>query len=418
MSIFGPQIESSWVELWRRFTVMLWDFVSETELISAREGSLESIATRAWPIISTLFFKKNRRRQKFREAVQFEGYGDSQLVTDERSSTIKKEFCMLRTLFRMPATFLIFACLCNCLSAADTSEQSVEKLRAILSSIDPYLPKEQVAGKLEVFGSGSMDGLMNAWAENFRDFHAQATVEVSGMPEADSMKKLIASPASIWMVSRPIAPEELKALKAKGLKNPVALEVAREALGVFVHPSNPVTSITSEQLRAVFIGKDPAIWKMLGASGAMADKPIKLIRRSDTSGTQKFLQDVLFSTKMRDGEAVESNSAVVNKIKDEPLGIGICGLRCGSRVARPLSLKAGENIVPSDDMAVLSGRYPLVRPMSIVIDLGSANKNTLEFVHYMLSQSGQTETVLAGLFPIDLPLMRAELQTIDAPQQR
>jgi phosphate transport system substrate-binding protein len=121
---------------------------------------------------------------------------------------------------------------------------------------------------------------------------------------------------------------------------------------------------------------------------------------------------------MRDGEAVESNSAVVNKIKDEPLGIGICGLRCGSRVARPLNLKAGENIVPSDDMAVLSGRYPLVRPLSIVIDLGSANKNTLEFVHYMLSQSGQTETVLAGLFPIDLPLMRAELQTIDAPQQR
>jgi phosphate transport system substrate-binding protein len=222
------------------------------------------------------------------------------------------------------------------------------------------------------------------------------------------------------MVSRPIGEDELKDLKAKGLRNPVALEVAKEALGVFVHPANPVTSITGEQLRAVFTGANPEkiTWKALGATGVWADKPVKLIRRSDTSGTQKFLQNVLFAAKMRDGEAVESNSAVVNRINDEPLGIGICGLRCGAREARPLSLKSGEAIIPSDDMAVLSGNYPLVRPMSIVFDLGSANKNTIEFVRYILSQSGQSETVLAGLYPIDLPLMRAELQTIGAAQKR
>ncbi len=54
------------------------------------------------------------------------------------------------------------------------------------------------------------------------------------------------------MVSRPIAADELAQLKALGLKNPVALEVAKEALGVFVHQSNPVQSITGDQLRAVF----------------------------------------------------------------------------------------------------------------------------------------------------------------------
>ncbi len=40
--------------------------------------------------------------------------------------------------------------------ASDPATQSVEKLRALLNSIDPYLPKEAVSGKLVVYGSGSM----------------------------------------------------------------------------------------------------------------------------------------------------------------------------------------------------------------------------------------------------------------------
>lgn len=327
---------------------------------------------------------------------------------------------MLRTMLLLPALFSIMVAVAGGARAADQANQSVEELRALLHRIDPYLPKEQVSGRLVVYGSGSMDGLMHAWAENFRDFHAKSTVEVSGLPEDASIQKLVGDPSSIWMVSRPIAPEELLDLKKKGLRNPVALQVAREALGVFVHPSNPVTSITSEQLRAVFTGATdkPITWKELGATGAIADMPIKLIRRSDTSGTQKFLENVLFSAKMRDGEALQSNAAVVNKLKDEPLGIGICGLRCGANVARPLNLMSGGAATPSDDRAILSGSYPLVRPMSIVIDLGSANKNTIEFVRYILSQSGQSEAVLAGLFPIDQPLIRAELQTIGTTPKR
>lgn len=326
---------------------------------------------------------------------------------------------MFKATFKL-ASVVLFLASATAAVASDPPTQSVEKLRALLSSIDPYLPKENVSGKLVVYGSGSMDGLMHAWAENFTDFHPKASFEVSGLPEDQATAKLIAEPSTIWMVSRPISPAELAQLKAKGLKNPVALEVAKEALGVFVHSTNPVKTITGDQLRAVFTAAntDAPTWKLLGATGTWADKQITLVRRSETSGTQKFLQDVLFGTKMRGGQDVESNSAVVAKIKDDPSSIGICGLRCGSTTARPLQLRNGDTVIPSDDLAILSGKYPLVRPMSIVFDLGSVNKNTNEFVHYILSQSGQSETVLAGLFPIDLPLLRAELQTINAPAKR
>lgn len=327
---------------------------------------------------------------------------------------------MFKATLRLASAVLAMVATISSAVASDPPTQSVEKLRALLSSIDPYLPKEAVSGKLVIYGSGSMDGLMHAWAENFTDFHPKAGFEISGLPEDKATAKLLAEPSTIWMVSRPISSDELAQLKAKGLKNPVALEVAKEALGVFVHQSNPVKTITGEQLRAIFTAGNPEAptWKLLGATGAWADQPIKLIRRGEDSGTQKFLSNVLFATKMRSGLDVESNSAVVAKIKDDPQSIGICGLRCGSTTARPLQLKSGESTIPSDDLAILSGKYPLVRPMSIVFDLGSANKNTNEFVHYILSQSGQSETVLAGLFPIDLPLLRAELQAINSPQKR
>ena len=326
---------------------------------------------------------------------------------------------MFRATLALASVVLTLSTLSSGVVASDPATQSVEKLRALLNSIDPYLPKEAVSGKLVVYGSGSMDGLMHAWADNFHDFHPKASVEISGLPEDASMKKLVAEPGSIWMVSRPIAADELAQLKSLGLKNPVALEVAKEALGVFVHQSNPVKAITGDQLRAVFTNQTPEAptWKSLGATGQWADKPIKLIRRGDDSGTQKFLQNVLFAAKMREGVPMKSNSEVVSAIKDEPYGIGICGLRCGSTAARPLQLKSGDLIIPSDDLAILSGKYPLVRPMSIVFDLSSANANTNEFIHYILSQSGQSETVLAGLFPIDLPLLRAELQTITATRR-
>ncbi len=91
-------------------------------------------------------------------------------------------------------------------------------------------------------------------------------------------------------------------------------------------------------------------------------------------------------------------------------------MRCGGNEARPLQLQAGGNLIPSDDLAILTGQYPLVRPLSIVVDLGNPDRaRIVEFLRYILSQSGQAENVLAGYFPVDLPRLRAEIAELNAP---
>jgi hypothetical protein len=43
---------------------------------------------------------------------------------------------------------------------------------------------------------------------------------------------------------------------------------------------------------------------------------------------------------------------------------------------------------------------------------------TTEFLRYVLSQSGQAENVLAGYYPVDLPLIHAELARLASTDVR
>ncbi|GIW99142.1 MAG: phosphate-binding protein [Pirellulaceae bacterium] len=300
---------------------------------------------------------------------------------------------------------------------------SLEELTALLQRIDPYRPSHAAAGTVHVFGSTSMDAMAHGWANGFRQFHPQAQVIINGRGAEATLDVLKKQPTAVGMISRPVTEEELAELRQAGWKNPTAFVVAREALGVFVHASNPVASISGEQLRAVFTmdgPKEGLTWSIMGASGPWADRPIHVISRVENSGTQQFLADFVFqSSELRPGMSAHvSNAEVLEVVAKDPLAIAICGVRSQGKGVKRLQLVAGGRVVPSDDHAILTGQYPLTRPLTLVIDLGQQGPDALaarEFVKYALGQSGQAEAVLVGFFPVDLPLLRAEMQKLGAP---
>jgi ABC-type phosphate transport system substrate-binding protein len=121
----------------------------------------------------------------------------------------------------------------------EAQDVSVDESRALLESIDPYLPRAEVAGEVDVFGSTSMDAMAHGWAIGFKKFHPKVKIVISAEGSETVFARLAKNPASLGMVSRPVTQEDLAQLKEIGLKNPAALMVAREALGVFVHNDNP-----------------------------------------------------------------------------------------------------------------------------------------------------------------------------------
>ena len=304
---------------------------------------------------------------------------------------------------------------------------SVEQMMAMLHAIDPYLPNEKLSsGKVEVFGSTSMDAMAHGWISGFKKFHPQTEVIVSAAGSEATFESLLKNPAGVGMLSRPVKDEELLELKKRGLKDPAAFVVAREALGVFVHSQNPVQTITGEQLRTIFtvgIHPGPLTWEIMGAKGEWAKKPLNIIARTQNSGTQKFLADFVFCfCSLREGVSNHvSNAEVLKAVSDDPLSMAICGLRSKGSNVRALQLTADNKIVPSDDQSILEGHYPLTRPLTLVIDRGHEGVNAQaaqEFVHYALCRTGQTQAVIDGFYPVDLPLLRAGLQKLGASQVR
>ncbi|WP_197231512.1 PstS family phosphate ABC transporter substrate-binding protein [Novipirellula artificiosorum] len=328
-------------------------------------------------------------------------------------------------MFKTPAVPLLlfavfsFSVPINCRGDESSTSFSVQEIRSLLNSITPYLPGQEVSAEVDIFGSTSMDALAHGWAGGFKKFHPKATVVISAEGSETAVDRLTKNPASIGMFSRPVSEEELEKLKLAGLENPAAVMVAREALGVFVNESNPLKSINREQFLTLFCVPDgetpsePMVWSSFGASGGIANEPVEIIARGQNSGTQIFLQNYVFGGQvMREAKAsYASNAKVVQALEEDKNAIGICGLKCGSHSLRLLGLQANDTIIPCDDHSVLMGRYPLIRPLTLVLDLGQTGARAdanREFVRYALHQAGQSQSILAGFFPFDPPTLRGE----------
>jgi phosphate transport system substrate-binding protein len=302
------------------------------------------------------------------------------------------------------------------------SEPSVQEIRSLLETIDPYLPRMEITAEVDVFGSTTMDSLAHGWSAGFQKFHPKAKVVVSAEGSETVFERLAKSRSSVGMLSRYVTPEELK---ASGLRHPVAIMVSHEALGVFVHESNPLQSISFSQLVTLVCGDEsgkPVTWKSVGVTGPMADQPVHVIGRNNGSGSHKFIKQYLFRTRklLAVTEKFSSNAKVVHAVEEDPLAIAICGLKCGSHKARALHLREADQEVPDDDHAILIGEYPLTRPLTLVIDAGASDEQAAagrEFVRYALSQAGQMQTILAGFFPLDPPTLRSELLKLDEGQR-
>ncbi|MCA9195466.1 MAG: substrate-binding domain-containing protein [Planctomycetales bacterium] len=301
----------------------------------------------------------------------------------------------------------------------NNDQASVEEISQLLKSMDPYCPTNEVEGKVQIMGSTSMDSLAHGWQQSFRLYHSRANVEISAAGSEDVFQRIVELPAAIAMVSRPVTTEELAALKKKGLRDPRAFEVAREALAVFVHSSNPLQAISGEQLRLVFTETGHAVsWAQLGLGESWSNQAVHVISRSENSGTQHYLREFVFgSTPMRASVSAHvSNAEVLDAISQDKLAIAICGIRSSGKAVKNLQLIAGNTVIPSDDHAILTGNYPLTRPFSLIVDIGATGPDAeaaKEFVRFALSQQGQTEAILTGVFPVDLPSLRHSTQSLN-----
>ncbi len=96
-------------------------------------------------------------------------------------------------------------------------------------------------------GSDTLVNLALAWAETYRDVNPDLLIAVTGGGSGTGIAALINDTVDIANSSRRIKADEIAAANANGIE-PVEFVVAIDALAVLVHPSNPISELTIDQL--------------------------------------------------------------------------------------------------------------------------------------------------------------------------
>ena len=172
--------------------------------------------------------------------------------------------------------------------------------------------------------------------------------------------------------------------------------VAWDALAMIVHPSNPVQTVTFEQLRGIYLGKITN-WKELGGRNA----PIDLyVRRGKISGVGRTLRELVFADFNQEFVAkhVEKSSGPVEKgVAKNPNGMGVTGISSAKR-RKGVKIIGLEGKEPSYEN-IKTGKYLLYRPLYLVTQGQASSPEVKKFITFALSREGREIIRKAGTVP-------------------
>lgn len=293
-------------------------------------------------------------------------------------------------------------------------------------ALDPrYRPQAQLTGRLRSIGSDTMDLLVANWERGFVQYHPELRVIHEGRGSSTATPALLEGQSDFGPMSRAMLEPEIAKFRERFGYEPTQVRVAIDALGLFVHPSNPVsaTGLTLEQVDAIFSatrkrGAEARIstWGQLGIGGDWASAPINVYGRNKASGTYGFFRDSALA-KGEFGEWVREqpgSGQVVEQVLADKFGIGYSGVgykRPGVALA-PLVPRAGAEPVEPNEESALDGSYPLARPLYLVTRRDPAAPPSdlqREFLTFVLGPLGQEVVKREGYYPLPAKLVAEEL---------
>ena len=173
-------------------------------------------------------------------------------------------------------------------------------------------------------------------------------------------------------------------------KEPTPFVVAQDGLAVVVHPSNPIPTLSIEQLRRIYTGVYRN-WREVGGE----DRPILVLSRDTSSGTYVFFEEhVLLRRDFRqDTRLLPATSAIVQAVSKDVGAIGYVGLgyaKDAGDAIRVLPIRRSEEseAVAASREDVITGDYAITRPLHLYAP-GPPTGLTERFIEFCLSAEGQ-----------------------------
>jgi phosphate transport system substrate-binding protein len=278
-------------------------------------------------------------------------------------------------------TYLVLFCLLTASACLITQTNPVYKSHALASGTNV----------IQIRGSDTVVPFAQLTAEAYMTEVSQ-TVVVNGGGTGHGIKSIIDDTADIGMASSTMS-EDLGSLVRERDVKMQRFVVGRDALAVFVHPENPVSNLTIEQVRKIYKG-DIQNWSEVGG----LDLEINVSSHDPSQGTyevwrEKVMGMTSFLTKKT---KILSSGSMQSFVASNKAAIGYIST---------LSLSNSVKVVPINGIKpdadnVKSGAYPIHRDLELYIREDRVEL-TKQFMAYILDpQKGQKIAQSLGIIPM------------------
>jgi len=234
-----------------------------------------------------------------------------------------------------------------------------------------------------------------------------ARIRIAAHGSATAFSGLANNSCDIGMSSRKIKPDEASKLSALGDMTSFTNEhvLGLDGIAVIVNGSNPLVSITKDQLTSIFSGRIREWSQVSTQNGA-----IKIYARDDKSGTFDTFKTLVLAGASLDGAAkrFEDSNALSDAVASDPDGIGFVGLPY-VRSAKAIAISEhGATPLQPNRLTVGTEDYPLSRRLYLYTPTSPKSKYARQFVEFATSTAGQnivgkTGFIAQNVIPISIP---------------
>ncbi|HUI22564.1 MAG TPA: phosphate ABC transporter substrate-binding protein PstS family protein [Methylocella sp.] len=303
---------------------------------------------------------------------------------------------------------------------------SVSSATALDASLPIYQAVEGISGQIKSVGSDTLENEMALWAKEFEALYPNVKIEIEGKGSATAPPALLSGASQFGPMSRPMTADEISAFEKKFGYKPARFRVAVDALAVYVNKDNPIPCLTLQQVDQIFSAtrqgsgsRSIDTWGDVGMTGEWATQPIAIYGRNSLSGTYEFFKKtVLYGGDYKEGVKQQIGSAaVVEGVAHDKFAIGYSGLGYKTDGVRtvPLAAYYGRPCYETTAEATYSGKYPIARYLYIYLNKKPdepLDPLRAEFIKYILSKDGQTQTEKGGFFPITNEIRDHDLEVL------
>ncbi|MBP3632266.1 MAG: phosphate ABC transporter substrate-binding protein [Oscillospiraceae bacterium] len=239
-----------------------------------------------------------------------------------------------------------------------------------------------LTGTVSTDGSTSMEKVIGALSESFMAQNSGVTVNYNPTGSGSGITAVQEGTCDIGLSSRALKDEE----KSAGLKETV---LAYDGIAIIVHPDNPVSDLSVEQLAKLYTG-EITNWKDVGGN----DAEVVLIGREAASGTRDGFESITGTKdKCQYRQELTSTGDVITAVSQNPDAIGYASLASVKDSVKALNV---DGVTPSE-AAVKDGSYKVQRPFVLVTMEGKELSPAAQaFFDYAISSDAASIIAKAG----------------------